>query len=214
LLAIRRASSFVSQLRRRSNFCYYPIWPFTPPEIDLWEFFKTFAGPFAIIVASATAAWMTNKFGTIQAGIAREQAKTAEAQKEISKSQRDIAYDKLKHDLFDKRYEVYSAAKSLIEEIFAKSPVDEANLEIKRLRLKLDEARFFFPSDTRAFCESIEKHVFSLLVASHAARGYSEGHPERQKLRDKQAEAETALASIYPMLAEKFERDLGFDQLT
>ncbi len=183
-------------------------------ELALWEFFKAFAGPIAVIIASATAAWMTNKFGTIQAGIAREQAKTAEAQKEISKSQRDIAYDKLKHDLFDKRYEVYSAAKALIEEIFAKSPVDEANPEIKRLRLKLDEARFFFTSDTRAFCETIEKHVYDVLVSSRAASGYDEDNPERQKLRDKQAEAEIALANIYPMLAKKFERDLGFEQLT
>jgi hypothetical protein len=182
--------------------------------MNVWEFFTTFAGPIAIIVASATAAWMTNKFGTIQAGIAREQARTAEAQKDISKSQRDIAYDKFKHDLFDKRYEVYCAAKSLIEEIFAKSPVDEADPEIKRLRLKLDEARFFFPSDTRTFCETVEKHVYDVLVCSRAASGFAEGHPERQKLRDKQAEAEIALANIYPLLAKQFERDLGFEQLT
>jgi hypothetical protein len=179
----------------------------------LWEFFKTFAGPIAIIIASATAAWMTNKFGTIQAGIAREQAKTAETQKDISKSQRDIAYDKLKQDLFEKRYEVYSAAKSLIEEIFAKSPVDEANPEIKRLRLKLDEARFFFPAYTRAFCEGVEKQVYEVLVCSRAASGYSEDHPERQKLRDKQAQAEIALANMYPLLVKTFERDLGFEQL-
>jgi hypothetical protein len=172
--------------------------------IDMWEFFKVFSGPIAIIIASGTAAWITYKLGN-------RQAKTAEAQK-------DIAYDKLKHDLFDKRYEIYLAAKRLIEAIFAAPPGDDVKRhtdpEIKRLRLKLDEARFFLPPDTRAYCENIEKNVYDVLVASRAVTGYSEDRPERQQLRDPQANAEIALANIYSELAKKFERDLGFDQLT
>jgi hypothetical protein len=131
----------------------------------MYWFFKDFAGPIAVIIASGTAAWITYKLGMIQVGIARRQAKTAEAQK-------DIAYDKLKHDLFDQRYEIYVAAKRLIEAIFDAPLGDDikrhTDPEIKRLRLKLDEARFFFPPDTRAYCETIEKHVYDVLVASRA----------------------------------------------
>jgi hypothetical protein len=172
--------------------------------INVWEFFKAFTGPIAVIIASGAATWITYKLGN-------RQAKTAEAQ-------RDIAYDKLKHDLFDKRYEIYQAAKRLIEAMFAAPPGDDVKRqtdpEIKRLRLKLDEARFFFPPDTRAYCETIEKHVYDLLVASHAAAGYSADHPEQERLREQQANAEMALAQIYEELAKKFERDLSFDQLT
>lgn len=170
----------------------------------MYWFFKDFAGPIAIIIASGAATWITYRLGSRQAAI-------AEAQK-------DIAYDKLKHDLFDKRYEIYQAAKRLIEAMFAAPPGDDvgrhSDPEIKRLRLKLDEARFFFPPDTRAYCETIEKHVYDLLVASHAAAGYSEDRPERQQLQDQQANAEIALAKIHDELNKKFERDLGFDQLT
>jgi hypothetical protein len=172
--------------------------------ISVWEFFKAFTGPIAVIIASFAATWITYKLGN-------RQAKTAEAQ-------RDIAYDKLKHDLFDRRYEIYQAAKRLIEAMFAAPLGDDikrhTDPEIKRLRLKLDEARFFFPPDTRAYCETIEKHVYDVLVASRAITGYSEGRPERQQLANQQAKAEKALATIHDELAKKFERDLGFDQLT
>jgi hypothetical protein len=38
------------------------------------ELFKAFAGPVSTIVAAGTAAWITYRFGTIQAGIARDHA--------------------------------------------------------------------------------------------------------------------------------------------
>jgi hypothetical protein len=173
----------------------------------MWEFFATFAGPIAAVAASFAAT-------AIAAQIARAQARTAEAQKDIAQGQLDIAYDKLKHDLFQKRYEVYQAAKGVIEYIFNSSPIKVGDPKLKELRLKLDEARFFFPPDTRAFCENIEKLVCEIMVADHAARGYSEDHPERARLRDNQAKSETELSGIYPELPRKFERDLGFEQLT
>jgi hypothetical protein len=178
------------------------------------DFLKTFAGPIATVIASITAGGVAIWFGVVQARIARSQAATAAAQKDIAEAQLKMAFDKLKHDLFDKRYEIYSAAKGVIEAIFNQSPVNDADPALKKLRLKLDEARFFFPPDTRAFCESIEKRVYEVLVASRAASGYSEGRPERYELRDKQSKAEIELAGIYGELAKRFERDLGFEQLT
>jgi hypothetical protein len=74
----------------------------------MYEFFKDFAGPIATIVAASAAFFVTVYFNQRQAGIAA-------AQKDIAAAQRDIAVDKLKHDLFDRRYDIYSAAKRLIE---------------------------------------------------------------------------------------------------
>ena len=178
------------------------------------DFLAKFAGPLATVIASLTAAGVAIGFGVVQARIARSQAKTAEAQKEIAKANLDIAFDKLKHDLFEKRYGIYIAAKRLIEAIFESSPINVADPEIKKLRLKLDEARFFFPPDTRGFCETIEQQVYDVLVASTAVSGYSDDRPERLELRDQQTKAEIALAKIYGELARRFERDLGFEQLT
>ncbi|MFZ0372188.1 MAG: hypothetical protein WAL39_02645 [Xanthobacteraceae bacterium] len=137
--------------------------------MTLVEFFRTFAGPIATVIASVTAGGVAVWFGVVQARIARSQAAIAAAQKDIAEAQLKIAFDKLKHDLFDKRYEIYLAAKGVIEAIFNQSPVNDADPALKKLRLKLDEARFFFPPDTRAFCEKIEKLVYETLVASLAA---------------------------------------------
>ncbi len=97
--------------------------------------------------------------------------------------------------------------------MFSQSPVNAADPKIKKLRLKLDEARFFFPPDARAFCEHIEKQVFEALVASQASSRYPQDGPQRREILEQQTEADIALADIYSMLASKFERDLRFDQL-
>jgi hypothetical protein len=183
-------------------------------EMDWYTIAKDFAGPLATIIAAITVARITWVFQSRQAAAAEQQIKIADAQRETAEGQWDIAYDRLKYDTFKQRYEIYEAAKKVIEAIFNQSPVNEADPEIKRLRLKLDEARFYFPSDTRALCENIEQHVHAVLVASHASKGYDEARPERMKLREKQSKEEIALANIYPELAKKFERDLGFKQLT
>ena len=78
----------------------------------------------------------------------------------------EIAYDRLKQDFFEMTYEIYNAAKKLIEAVYKEAPVNPADPEIKKLRLKLDEARFFFPPDTREFCEEIDGLAYAVLVAS------------------------------------------------
>jgi hypothetical protein len=67
----------------------------------MYAFFKDFAGPIATTVAAAVAAWINFYFNRMQVRITATQA--------------DIALEKLKLDLFDKRYVIYSAAKHLIE---------------------------------------------------------------------------------------------------
>jgi hypothetical protein len=177
----------------------------------VWEFFKVFAGPIALIVASVAATRITYVIGS-------RQVRIAQAQKDIAEAQKAIAYDKLKHDLFEQRFEIYSAAKHLIEAILKASLSECGELildaEIVRLQVKLGEARFFFAPDIRALCERIGKHVSMALVASRAFTGYSPERPERQQLQDQHTEAQVALAGIYDDLAKKFERDLGFEQLT
>ncbi len=121
--------------------------------VDLMDLAKAFAGPAATIIAASTAAWITYRLGreqvriaAAQATTAAAQAATAAAQKEIAQSQRDIAYDRLKYDLFEKRYEIYLAAKELIEHVSklpeTKGMVDQRIVELK---VKLIEARFFYP---------------------------------------------------------------------
>ncbi len=99
----------------------------------IWlDLLKAFAGPIATVIASITAAGVAIRFGVVQARIARNQATIAAAQKDIAEAQLKIAFDKLKHDLFDKRYEIYLAAKGVIETLFNQSPVNVADPALKK----------------------------------------------------------------------------------
>jgi hypothetical protein len=175
--------------------------------VDWFEFLRTIA----TFVASGAAVLVTWQLGKTQAQIARTQADTAQAQRQIAESQRDIAFDKLKHDLFDKRYEIYQAAKAIIEAILKDDTAILAlDPELKKLRVKLGEARFFFPSDIQALCEDIEKEANVYFSASLAVSGFSENHPKHHEYRETQTKAVEALDGIYQELAQRFERDLSF----
>jgi hypothetical protein len=66
-----------------------------------YDLLKDFAGPVAAIVGAFAASIVAFSLG--------------QAQWRIAASQRDIALDKLKFDLFHRRYEVYQAAKGILE---------------------------------------------------------------------------------------------------
>jgi hypothetical protein len=168
------------------------------------DVFKTYAAPMATILASVVALFasvaalvVTIYFNRVQASIARSQAATAAAQKEI-------AFDKLK---FDKRYEIYLAVKAIIEATRSRPAAEvEGDPALSSLRLKLGEARFFFPPDTQTLCENIEKQVNQVLV------GEVGGVDPRRA--EKMNKALIELAQIYINLPKHFERDLRFEQLT
>jgi len=186
-----------------------------PAGQNMWEFCATFAGPIATIIASAAAIIVTWRFGSIQAEIARGQAATAAAQKEIAQSQRDIAYDKLKHDLFDQRHEIYVAAKFIIERVVrtgTERPVGD--LELQERRIKLDEARFFFPSKEVRLFESIDEWVIVHEVARAEWERYNEDDEIRHRKGDEMARAIDGLMAIYIKLPELLKDELGFAQLT
>jgi hypothetical protein len=88
----------------------------------VYQIIKDFAGPGATVIASGVAAWITWYFASWQAATASRAV--------------DIAHDRLRFDLFGKRYEIYEAARKAIE----KMP-DELNA----IFLNFKESRFFFP---------------------------------------------------------------------
>jgi hypothetical protein len=67
----------------------------------VYELIKDFTSPVVTLSAAIVAGLITITFARIQANIAE--------------SQRDIALDRLKFDLFQRRYDIYEAAKQLIE---------------------------------------------------------------------------------------------------
>ena len=174
---------------------------------DVYQFAKDFAGPIATVIAAATATGITYRLG-------RNQAKIADSQKEIAQSQRDIAYDRLKYDLFKERYGIYVTAKQLIEKISGNGfPLGIHDPDLRAMRMRLDEARFFFPAEETKLFSRIET-----LAAEHeGARSViknTNDETDRRKAGDAAAEKLTDLARIYETLTRDMEPELGFAQLT
>jgi hypothetical protein len=179
-----------------------------------WEVFATFSGPAATVIAAGTAALITYKFGKIQQRIAEGQASTAAAQKDIAQQQRDIAYDKLKHDLFERRYEIYKTAKELIEYISQDKFESIYDPKLREMRLKLDEARFFFPPNETALFELIEKSVGDYLIGEVERNSAGDDQVARFEAANKMTEILKILTGIYAEFPKLMKTELGFAQLT
>jgi predicted metalloprotease len=81
----------------------------TPTVLPLWlEVIKAVAPLLAALLAAGVGAWVAHKFGRIQESIAKQQAATAAAAA-------TTARNKLRLDLFDRRWAIYQTAKGVID---------------------------------------------------------------------------------------------------
>src|SRR5664280_2325345 len=105
VISWRRPTEVIAANAPETFRCEYPaIVVRQPIQKDLrpmYAVLKDFAGPLATFSAAVVAIVVTVVF--------------TKAQLRIAESQRDIAHDKLKYDLFKYRYEIYEAAKALIK---------------------------------------------------------------------------------------------------
>jgi hypothetical protein len=174
---------------------------------DWYGIAKDFAGPIATTLAAGAAATITYRFARVQAAIAR-------SQRDIAQSQRDIAYDKLKSDLFARRYEIYSTAGELIDFILSSTPERPTGGPDMMAKLrKIDEARFFFPYEQAQVFGNIGK-----LVEAHEVHlSQRTLHQNNETLRiaagDNASLAWTALKELRFRLPELMQSELGFSQL-
>ncbi len=163
---------------------------------------RDFAGPLATLVAAIAAIVVTALFNN--------------SQLRIAESQRDIARDKLKFDLFKNRYEIYEAAKALIEYISFIHDLEKSDAtKIRNLYVKLDEARFYYPPDICKYLNDL--HDRCELFFSHLAerdRVNIDDREEWSRLADVLSADQSALRAIYASLPMTFESSLAFKQLT
>jgi hypothetical protein len=170
-----------------------------------YDILKDFAGPLATTFAATVAAIITFYFNRRQT--------------QIATAQRDIAVDKLKVDVFERRYEIYDAAKSLIETVTRELDFPKLDsMKIRSLYIKIDEGRFFFPSETVQFLREITETCDRYLTAM-ARRSIL--NPDRETetakweaLGDQLLNDSESLRRIYGEMPIKFESALALKQLT
>jgi hypothetical protein len=163
----------------------------------MYEILKDFAGPVATIVAAIAAASIAYIFGARQASIARTQA--------------DIALDKLKYDLWKERYEIYSAAKTLVEYIvYVREPDKIDTDKVRLLNVKIDEARFYFPAAVQEFLKELVM-LSEQFVRTMIQRDILRKDEQRWAAMSDQLGSESlSLLRLYEALPAKFEEALAF----
>lgn len=171
-----------------------------------YDLFHDFAGPVATIIAATAAFYLTFRFGSQQVTIAAQQAA-------IAKTQADTALDRLRYDLFEKRYHIYDTAKQLMRVTINDSAKEDFGpLDIIPLYLILDEAPFFFPVNTCAFIISVRNDCQRVIVlnAEKQNPNYTYSQAENDEIRSITQRLVNALSSM----PKQFEADLKFSQLT
>ena len=178
-------------------------------RISIYSILKDFAGPLATVFAATVAAIITFYFN-------RRQTAIASTQMDIAASQRDVAKDKLKVDLFKERYAIYLAAKMLMENVTFLSDADDVlrrTTEIRSLYIQLDEARFFFDEKVCGFLNRLHDDTESFLtdlIADVNVDDQTAWSARAERLARKQA----ILREAYANLPKVFKSALGFSQLT
>jgi hypothetical protein len=131
----------------------------------------------------------------------------------FNRRQAVIAEDRLKFDLFQRRYAVYKSVKEFLELLAREGESIAFNSEkIKSFYIELDEASFFFGKDIQDFLkeihDAVEKLVDKLVRRRHAS------DEERVGFADPLASDQALLRSKHAEVAKRFEEALRFKQLT
>ena len=159
----------------------------------VYDFFKDFAGPFATVVASVTVALATFYFQSRHAHLAEQ---------------------RLRLDLFEKRYAKLLDAKKLIEVITYHQDLEgiEPGL-IRDLFVSLAEGQFLLSGETNFFLKKI----------CETAEGYLKTSGDRQSLNkedvemwrrsgDALAKQIASLRALYAQIPGQFDRDLHIEE--
>jgi hypothetical protein len=127
----------------------------TTPAQPIWLQVLGQLGPVATLVAAGVAGWLAYRLQQLQKAIGQSQVEVAQASKEVAKLQADIAFDKLKLDLFNRRFDLYTEALKITADIFKQhqsggvEPISYERLD------KLNEAAFIFSPDAANRIETI-----------------------------------------------------------
>jgi hypothetical protein len=113
-----------------------------------------------------------------------------------------IATAKLNLDLYDRRFKVFEAARSLITQVMR-----EAHVGLKDIRsfsLGVADATFLFESDVERYLTALRKKAIALRTKVEQLRGMEEPSERRNALVDQIAELEMDFSVEYEKMIEAF----------
>jgi hypothetical protein len=172
-----------------------------------YDLFHDFAGPVATVIAATAAAVITWYFGRTQARIATSQAA-------IARKQVELAAVRLQHDLYDRRFAVYNAARTLlVQEIYVHGVASrEAIYAFVR---GAADAVFRLDDNLVDYLDEIRKRAFRLRFVADRLNDKDGVLPignERSVLAQKEADLTNWFLEQFNVLIEHFRPFLTLDR--
>ena len=125
----------------------------------------------------------------------------------IAYLQHKVARDRLKHDLYERRFAVYKAAQRLLTEVFQDADINYEKLI--RYVADTQAAPFLFGEDIFEYLDKIRKKTIRLLEASSVLTGLPIGE-ERSEAAKSRMQIVKELTDEIPNLIPKFSPYLRF----
>lgn len=154
------------------------------------------------LAVPAVGVWVAYRFGSIQAAIGRQQADTARLSMVTAKN-------KLKLDLFDRRYAVYQAAYEMLGDCVQSSRITQPD-EMKYLQ-GIQPAKWLFDANTTAYLETVLWRQMVEFQQAKDALDDAERGSDRAKLSARKTECRNRLMDQRDFLFELFKPYLHFD---
>lgn len=159
----------------------------------MYQIFKDFAGPIATIFAAIAAVGVTAYF--------------AWHQKKIAKWQVDIAGEKLRHDLYDRRFAIYMAFHELLVAVAEKGDVE---VELRKANAARAHSPFLLDAPLGAYLEELHKEAFRVNQTNKLVKDPHawSSRAEQTSQADKLGHDKLSLSNGVEKLAKEFERFL------
>ncbi len=169
-------------------------------DCTVYAFLRDFAGAIATTFAAIVAAGITYYFNR--------------AQKRIAETQADVAIEKLKLDLFDKRYALYNSARQLIDYLASQHEYEKVDhAKIRSFYVTLDEGRFFLPDGVRKALDKLHHTSEDFLtVLAERSNMNVDDQDKWRSTAERLSAIQASLREMYGNLPRTFEEALAFKQ--
>lgn len=123
--------------------------------------------------------------------------------------------NRLNFDAFDKRFEVYEAARVLIDRIKRHEDVEARMHDLRTLELKIEQARFLFDRPIQDFLREISIVCSCILTARDRRGGLKQGSDDEHwlLLGKELSTYDAKLTALNDQLAPAFEKAIAMPQL-
>lgn len=152
------------------------------------------AGPTATVIAAVAAVVVTWRLGKAQLRIAENQAATARQQVEL-------ATIRLQHDLFDRRFAVYDATRTIIRTVIQHSHANEQ--QIVDFAMKTRDAKFLLDDEISTYLEDFANKAWDILTLESELGATNDLNKKEENTRRQRA-LKDWIRDQHQTLADKF----------